>query len=842
MIINEISPDIIALTETWLNENIADSVCDLTDYSTVRKDRMSGSGGGILLYVRKGLYFKQLYEPLVVNGSDFEILFVSVRPHILPRPLSVVIIVLLYCPPWYNAVKCKQLCDFISDSYDRILRHFPNAAFILMGDFNHLNTSLFNRHLGLKQLITKPTRGRNILDKFFTNISAYFKEPLILPPIGKSDHNCIFIKSDTSNRKSNSKRTVYRRRLNDTVIDQIGMDLYRFNWAEFFSIDNCQQQANMFYSVVHDIINAHAPLIKLKYKSNDKPWINDYFKRLIERRNAAFNSGSLVLYKKLRNQVHRVNKSLKTQYYINKVDCLKNGNNARSWWKHVKALSGTLDLKNGTEFLDLITRNGELIAADELPNVLNDFFISVSDHILPLNDNILNELRAQLPDVQSDDFIVSELSVFNALQKLKVHKASCDDLLSNRLLTSLSDVLAAPICSLINSSIRQGYVPTQWKIARVVPIPKIHPPVAIETDLRPISITSGIAKIAESFISDAFNMHFNNLSDPDQFGCSANRSTTHALLKFSHLCFGSSDNCRNIIRVLFIDFRKAFDMVDHNILYKKFVQYHFPPHITTWLLSFLHNRSQFVSLGHNNSFKRFLNAGTPQGTLTGPNQFKLLVNDLSFVSPYIKYVDDTSVLTISEDPHNPALQEASDSLSDWCEESGMVPNPKKCKEMVIYFGKKYSNDDIPLLTVGGQRIERVFSFKLLGVIFSSDLSWDKHVTYILNKVSKRYFVIYQLTKIGLPSREILVIYCSIIRSVLEYACPVWHSGLTKSQSNDIERVQRRCFKIIYPDLSYREALSISGLDKLSVRRENIARNLFTDIKNPTHVLHGLLNF
>ena len=97
-----------------------------------------------------------------------------------------------------------------------------------MGDFNHLNTNLFNKHLGLKQLVTKPTRGSNILDKVFTNISDYFTEPVILPPIGKSDHKCILVKPNTFKRRpnSNSTRTIFHRRLNNTVVDIIGRDLY----------------------------------------------------------------------------------------------------------------------------------------------------------------------------------------------------------------------------------------------------------------------------------------------------------------------------------------------------------------------------------------------------------------------------------------------------------------------------------------------------------------------------------------------------------------------------------------------------------------------------------------
>ena len=82
--------------------------------------------------------------------------------------------------------------------------------------------------------------------------------------------------------------------------------------------------------------------------------------------------------------------------------------------------------------------------------------------------------------------------------------------------------------------------------------------------------------------------------------------------------------------------------------------------------------------------------------------------------------------------------------------------------------------------------------------------------------------------------------CAIIRSVLEYAYPVWHGGLTITQSNDIERVQKRCLRMIYPDHSYRETLPISGLERLSDRRERSTRKLFDEIKHPRHILHRLL--
>ena len=94
--------------------------------------------------------------------------------------------------------------------------------------------------------------------------------------------------------------------------------------------------------------------------------------------------------------------------------------------------------------------------------------------------------------------------------------------------------------------------------------------------------------------------------------------------------FRSSDLSTNFIRILFVAFSKAFDLVDHNVLLQKFTNYNFPSHIIAWSLSFLQGRSQYVRIGNNSSGKLESHAGTPQGTLSGPNDFKLLINDLQF--------------------------------------------------------------------------------------------------------------------------------------------------------------------------------------------------------------------
>jgi len=131
------------------------------------------------------------------------------------------------------------------------------------------------------------------------------------------------------------------------------------------------------------------------------------------------------------------------------------------------------------------------------------------------------------------------------------------------------------------------------------------------------------------------------------------------------------------------------------------------------------------------------------------------------------------------------------------------------------------------------------TFKLLRVVpvIISDLTWDAHVSYILSKCAKRIYCIWTLSKAGVLACDIVYIYCSVVRSVLEYACAVWHPGLSNKLSEDIERFQKCCFKIIYTTLSYSEALEKSGLVRLDTRREEITQCTIRQVKCPTHPLH-----
>ena len=194
LLVQSHAPDLIAITETWLDAGVPDAGVSLQHYSIVRRDRKLQQGGGVALYVNNNLSF-HAFDMIVDNVSEFEILWVSIRPRLLPRQISILIVAIIYCPPSYNVASQNELSRLILNCTDKLKQRYPNSGFILCGDFNQLNTSNFNHHLCFKQVISFPTRGFNMLDKIFMNCSQFYSAPVCLSPLGRSDHCCVFMSS-----------------------------------------------------------------------------------------------------------------------------------------------------------------------------------------------------------------------------------------------------------------------------------------------------------------------------------------------------------------------------------------------------------------------------------------------------------------------------------------------------------------------------------------------------------------------------------------------------------------------------------------------------------------------
>lgn len=234
----------------------------------------------------------------------------------------------------------------------------------------------------------------------------------------------------------------------------------------------------------------------------------------------------------------------------------------------------------------------------------------------------------------------------------------------------------------------------------------------------------------------------------------------------------------------------------------------------------------------------------PQGSCLDPCVFCFLVllNDLDVDCLVHKYVDDTTLTELlSKNDLSSNMDFYLQQLLDWATNNDMVVNLNKTKEMIIGPPAKVPNIS-PLQVLTGS-VERVNTMKLLGVHLDANFSWKSHVEVIVSKATQRLYFLKQLKRAGVPHHQLLHFYTVAIRPVLEYAAPVWHHLLTKSQTDQIEAVQRRAVRVIYNctyGMPYMSALYYADISSLANRREQLCRRFFKSIQQPTSCLFHLL--
>lgn len=182
---------IAIVTESWLTSVTPLSSISIGEYNIYRKDRNNRQGGGVVVYVKNYLRSKRLSE---FENEDKEVLWLKLFPPRLPRPLSCILVAGIYFPPDKTAEEEKDTIDYLKNCTNAVLKDNPSAGVLLPGDFNKLCHRNLCRRFKLKSLVRAPTRGNNILDQILTNMDSLFEHTLHIPPLGKSDHQCLLIK------------------------------------------------------------------------------------------------------------------------------------------------------------------------------------------------------------------------------------------------------------------------------------------------------------------------------------------------------------------------------------------------------------------------------------------------------------------------------------------------------------------------------------------------------------------------------------------------------------------------------------------------------------------------
>ena len=353
--------------------------------------------------------------------------------------------------------------------------------------------------------------------------------------------------------------------------------------------------------------------------------------------------------------------------------------------------------------------------------------------------------------------------------------------------------LATPFSDITNCSLKTEKFPDQYKKAIIVPIPKVNPPRSL-SDLRPISKTSIGGKIIEKRLMMELEEDIKNKLDTDQYGNERGCSTTHYLVRLTEDAHRATDK-GNATTAITIDYSKAFDYVSHTVLIEKLKKLNVRGSIINLIISFLSDRSHCTQISESFSGYLQITCGVPQGTCSGPRLFVILINGkkCSLVSSY-KYVDDKTLsYSYTGDPTD-LLQNALNIEATETDKDQMIINGKKCN--VITFNFSSNNSPQQDLYLNDNKIEQCDHLKLLGVILSSDLKWNKNTDQICSKGNQRFYFLRRLKQFGLSKEELIRGWQSMIRPITEYAAPLWHSSLTDKESGRLERLQKRALGLI----------------------------------------------
>ena len=793
----------------------------LSNFIQFRNDRTYSCGGGVCIYIKEEIYCRRLEH---FEDPAIESLWLLLRPKRLPRSISALLLAVIYHTTSSGANENFELYNHIQRNVESFLSLHPDGLVFVTGDFNPVSTLFDEKRLkrlsGLTQIIKVPTRHNAILDWCLTNAKKVVFDVSQLPPIGSSDHNAILIKPHKDRLENSCNKRVCKRDLRDSSIRHFGQTITSTDWTEIFEIPDPNLKYRRFNEVVSAMMDCFFPNKPTSVRESDKPWMNSSLKSSISKRQKSLHKygRNSQAYRFWRNKVQRDVKVARRKYYANSVQKLKSANPSR-WWKEVKSIGGLSSRESWVH--QLLSEVNP--TCEDLAESYNGYLVGLTSHFKPFLE-CTDDQETEVPN----HLLVNIGQVYSVLRRLKTTKSPGPDGIPNRILKTFAFEFAPVIMDIYNTSVLQGVFPDQLKRSIVVPIPKVSPPQTIEDDLRPISLTAQVSKVMEGFMLQSLMSEVGHKLDPKQFALPG-KSTTQALVYLLHVIHAALDQGHCSVRIFFADFKKDFDLVDHNVIVDELLKLQVCPVIIRWIKSFLTSCEQCVKIGSFTSSRKPVNGGLPQGTKLGPLLFAILVNSLlQDWNGRIKFVDDATALEIV--PHfSPSLLPILvNDVSQYASSRGMKLNSKKCKEMIISFLQYH----LPLdnaIYIDGSPVQSVSSFKLLGVLLREDLSWCDHVDYVIKKANSRLYALRMLKKAGLSDKDLVTIYSSFIRSRIEYASPAW-STLTKGQSDLIESIQRRALRILLPEMSYQDALNYTGLKKLSTRRHNSCEQFIRKLK------------
>ena len=400
-------------------------------YHLLRRDRVSNSHGGLCMYVSGQIQYEHLSD---YQSDCEEVLWVKLRPKILPRGVSCIVMGTIYHPP---KNRNAPLQEYLFKTLTSFESKFPGCGIILVGDFNHFKSSIIQRQYGLKQIFRFSTRGNKTLDKILTNLSHYYTDITKLSPFGLSDHCTIFAKPGDRPKNEPITRTVRNIKPSNKI--KIGGYLSRIDWSILHTVNTIEEKVQLFEDLILTGINIIAPEKIIKIHSNDEPWMTADLKSQIKKRQKAFAQGNRPVFVFYRNLVNCNRKRCRQKYYHSKVKQLKCSAPKR-WWNEVKKICGqTLTPLSSIDIFSSLNAVAgmDCLSPNEMATVINDIFLEPQLGYDPLFTSV--KIYA---DHDESPIHVSEYDTFMKLKSLNSNKSSGPDQISPWLLKYFAESFA----------------------------------------------------------------------------------------------------------------------------------------------------------------------------------------------------------------------------------------------------------------------------------------------------------------------------------------------------------------------------------------------------------------
>ena len=774
----------IILTETWLTQD-RDNVFNIQGFQCFNLYR-SNQGGGIKIYVKDSVqcevlnrytFVKNLFEMLSI-----ELLFCNHR----------YLLTTVYHPPSSFPVKNIEFIDLFTSYVKEMID--LNIPIIIAGDvnINLLNPSnyvfvdMYIRNLfeiGMKPLVTLPTKVNlenlitrfSVIDHVWVSNGLQIDQTLIIP-IDITDHFPVIAFISVPSQQMPKVITAKRRRLTDQ-----GKEIFRMLLSNVH-VDTTIMDINIIYndyfSKVFGGYNMAFPMENFTVRNKTSfAWVTPDLKQCIKKKarlykaylNGRISKGDYTLYK---NRLTNLIRKAKALYYEKLI--LESAANTKVLWSTINTI---LNRKN-SQILKEIVVNGEVLKGEAMVNSINQYFINAANTVtweLPqTNGFICLAVRTGV----SGFFLPTIISeVRKVIRNLKNKGSKLLDVHPSVFKENI-DIFSAHCVELYNLAIELAGFPDDLKIARVNPVHKSGPVEKVD-NYRPISALPLFSKVFERLTLYRMNSFItrHNILTPSQFGFRRGCNTTHAIIRLlTHVV--QAYHRRQYCACFFLDLRKAFDTINHEILLQKLEHYGFRGHCYKFLKSYFQNRKQYVQVNGYKSATVPFETGVPQGSILGPLCFSLYINDLPLAveEETVLFADDAAFVLTSPtlDGLLNKIQNLFSDLSAYLSINKLVPNASKSKLMMF---SSRPTPHLPVILFGGKEIEWITEFKYLGLTITNTLNFTKHINNMALNISRITGSIVNLRSM-LPIPILVKLYYALAYPHISNHIVVWGAAPT----------------------------------------------------------------